>query len=287
MLLGYNTNGFAFHEPLSAVDLIAEIGYRSAAVTLDVNVLNPYEPRLEHRIDRMRDRLEQRRLRSVVETGARFLLDSRVKHEPTLMSTDADARARRVDFLCRAVEVAHGLGSDAVSLWSGRLREPLPSDAAWARLEDGLRVVLDLADQHGVRVAFEPEPGMFVATLGDYQRLRSRVDAPHLCLTMDVGHLHCLGETPIAAQIRRWHGQIANVHIEDMRSGVHEHLMFGEGEIDFPPVLRAFREVGYEGPLHVELSRHSHEAPEAACRAFEFLQPMLSSDAAPDHEDRP
>ena len=29
-----------------------------------------------------------------------------------------------------------------------------------------------------------------------------------------------------------------NVHIEDMRTGVHDHLMFGEGEIDFAEVLR-------------------------------------------------
>ncbi|MGW4149959.1 sugar phosphate isomerase/epimerase, partial [Streptomyces albogriseolus] len=27
--------------------------------------------------------------------------------------------------------------------------------------------------------------------------------------------------------------------IEDMRRGVHEHLPFGDGEIDFPPVLAA------------------------------------------------
>ena len=57
-----------------------------------------------------------------------------------------------------------------------------------------------------------------------------------------------------------------------MRAGRHEHLMFGEGEIDFPPVLRTLAEVGYTGGVYVELSRHSHEGPAAARRAFEFLQ---------------
>jgi len=71
-----------------------------------------------------------------------------------------------------------------------------------------------------------------------------------------------------------------NVHIEDMRSGVHEHLMFGEGQIDFPPVLQALAEVGYPGGIHVELSRHSHEAPTAVRRAFEFLGPMIGSHQA-------
>ena len=44
---------------------------------------------------------------------------------------------------------------------------------------------------------------------------------------------------PIAGVIRQWADRLVNVHIEDMRAGVHDHLMFGEGEIDFPPVIAA------------------------------------------------
>ena len=73
-------------------------------------------------------------------------------------------------------------------------------------------------------------------------------------------------------------GSAATLHrdIEDMRAGVHEHLMFGEGEIDFPPVIAALHASGYRGGLHVELSRHSYDAPNAARRAAEFLQPLVS-----------
>jgi L-ribulose-5-phosphate 3-epimerase len=60
-----------------------------------------------------------------------------------------------------------------------------------------------------------------------------------------------------------------------MRAGVHEHLMFGEGEIDFPPVIASLAEIGYSGLLSVELSRHSHEGPSAARRAYNFLRPLL------------
>ena len=61
-----------------------------------------------------------------------------------------------------------------------------------------------------------------------------------------------------------------------MRAGVHEHLMFGEGEIDFPPVIDALRRIEYQGPLCVELSRHSHEGPVAAHTAYDFLSPLLA-----------
>jgi sugar phosphate isomerase/epimerase len=85
---------------------------------------------------------------------------------------------------------------------------------------------------------------------------------------------------PIAEQIHRWRDALVNVHIEDMRAGVHEHLMFGEGEIDFAPILRAFVDIGYRGGLHVELSRHSHDAPRIARQAFEFLSSRIAGNAA-------
>jgi len=116
---------------------------------------------------------------------------------------------------------------------------------------------------------------MFIDSMQRYGQLLDQIDAENFRLTLDVGHLHCQGEVPIAAAIDRWRERLVNVHLEDMRTGAHEHLMFGEGQIDFPPVLEALAAAGYRGGVHVELSRHSHEAPEAARRAFEFLEPML------------
>jgi L-ribulose-5-phosphate 3-epimerase len=57
-----------------------------------------------------------------------------------------------------------------------------------------------------------------------------------------------------------------------MRAGAHEHLMFGDGEIDFGPVLATLAEIDYKGGVHVELSRHSHDAVNTARRALEFLK---------------
>src|ERR1043166_4853209 len=121
-------------------------------------------------------------------------------------------------------------------------------------------------------MAFEPEPGMFIDTMAKYAELRRRVDHPRFGLTLDVGHLHCMGETPIAPHIHASKDVLWNVHIEDMRRGVHDHLMFGDGEMDFPPIFQALREIDYKGGVHVELSRHSHDAVNTATRAMAFLQ---------------
>jgi L-ribulose-5-phosphate 3-epimerase len=278
MFLGYNTNGLAHHELFDAVTLLAEIGYRSVAITIDHAALPPYSSYAPQRLARLRHRLETLGMRSVIETGARFLLDPRQKHEPTLVSATAGERARRVDFYKYAVDCAAALGSDCVSLWSGVLRDAVPRNEAMDRLAEGLEQVLGYATKHGVPIGFEPEPGMFIASMRHCEELFDRVHSADLRVTLDVGHLHCLGEGPLPTVICDWASELVNVHLEDMRAGVHEHLMFGEGEIDFPPVLGALAEAGYQGSVHVELSRHSHEGPQAARRAFEFLKPMMKDE---------
>ncbi len=271
MLLAYNTNGFAHHNPRQAIALLAEIGYRGVGLAIDHGLLNPFSRDRAADVAAIHDLLERHQMRSVIETGARFLLDPRTKHEPTLMTADAAGRARRIEFYRYAVDVARELASDCVSIWAGVLREPLDESVAFDRLIEGLRQVCDYAEAHQVTIAFEPEPGMFIDTMARFEQLLDRLGDAPLKLTLDIGHLHCQGETPITAQIRRWRDRLANVHIEDMRRGIHEHLMFGEGEIDFGLVIAELEAIHYSGLVQVELSRHSHDAPDAARKAYDYL----------------
>ena len=238
MFLGYNTNGLAHHSLAQAIGLLADLGYRGVAITIDHHALRPAAESSGHTLCAVRpvggnsvadrvgsgvasynvtpsvpatERLAEAKamlrtagLRSVIETGARYLLDARQKHEPTLMTADADGRVRRMAFYRHAIRCAAELESDCVSLWSGVLRDNVPRAAAMQRLVGGLGEVLDDAAREGVLVAFEPEPGMFIDTLAAYGELRRHIDHPNLRLTIDVGHLHCQGETPIADYIRRW-----------------------------------------------------------------------------------
>ena len=113
-----------------------------------------------------------------------------------------------------------------------------------------------------------------------------RLGPVDLGLAFDIGHLHRLGETPIADRIRQWGELLRVVHIEDMRAGVHDHLMFGDGEIDFPPVLAALSDVGYAGGVFVELSRHSHDAVRTAQRSIDFLSATVSLKRERRSDDR-
>ncbi len=43
MYLGYNTNGFAHHRLEQAIEIIADLGYKGVAITLDYHALNPFD----------------------------------------------------------------------------------------------------------------------------------------------------------------------------------------------------------------------------------------------------
>ena len=272
MYFGYNTNGFPHHRLDDTLDILAELGYQGVALTLDHEVLNPFDPDLPGRAALMRRQLDKYNFHRVIETGARFLLDPRRKHQPTLLSPTPEERKVRLDFLCQAVLIAREVGAGAVSFWSGTPADDASPQQLTDRLLDGCLRLRDFAEPRNVRLAFEPEPGMFIDTMAKFQDLFGQIGSPWFGLTLDLGHLHCQGETPLADHIKTWREILWNVHIEDMRRGKHDHLMFGEGEIDFDPVLKTLEEIGYAEGVYVELSRHGHDAVNTARQALAFLR---------------
>jgi sugar phosphate isomerase/epimerase len=271
MRLGYNTNGFAHHRLEDALEIIAESGYRAVALTPDVHHLPPFASSAAE-IAALRRRLDGLGLTPVIETGARFVLDPRRKHRPNLLEHDPAERARRLALLTRCAAIAADLGAKTISVWSGVLPEGEHTGEAWGRLTEGVAALCRDAETHGVRVAFEPEPGMLVETLAEWERLQRGVGHPALGLTLDVGHVPCTESFGAAEAIERYAGDVINVHLDDVRGRVHDHLQIGEGELDFAAILGALARIGYAGVASVELSRHSHAAPEAARLAFRALQ---------------
>ncbi|MFM8292124.1 MAG: sugar phosphate isomerase/epimerase, partial [Planctomycetia bacterium] len=129
MRMGFSTNSVGDVDPLAAIPPLAALGCRSLAVTLDRHTLDPFAADLPARIAAWRAALDAAGMARVVETGARHLLDQRIKHEPTLVSAAAADRARRTEFLLRAVDVAHDLCAGCVSLWSGVVHDAADEDA--------------------------------------------------------------------------------------------------------------------------------------------------------------
>jgi len=273
--LGYNTNGFNCHSLESALEIISDLGYSGVAITLDNYILNPAKSDLDRQLKQTKTMLKRNSLACVIETGARFLLDPWRKHEPTLISADPADRKIRLNFLKRALDIVARLEGQALSFWSGIRYDGVTVPDALDWLIAGCRELSEYAGQYGIPLAFEPEPGMFIENLTEYQKLKEHVDNPLFDLTLDVGHAFLTEDDSLANCIRKFGPSIKNIHLEDMEKGDHKHLQFGDGEIKFSEVFDALKETNYAGLINVELSRHSRNAVKAAGRAFDYLSKYL------------
>jgi sugar phosphate isomerase/epimerase len=119
---------------------------------------------------------------------------------------------------------------------------------------------------------------MFVERPAGYLELLERLGpaGDELGLTLDVGHLLCTGDLPVGSMIRGLAPRLCHVHLDDVAGGVHEHRMFGEGDLDLGEALNALCAVGYGGMAAVELSRDSHRGAAAAEEALSRLRAALA-----------
>jgi len=214
-----------------------------------------------------------------VETGARFVLDPRRKHQPTLLDDVAAERARRLDLLRRCHDLAARLGAETLSFWAGTPPGGSPPgngpaadrDALLDRLCEGAAALLDHAAGGPSRVCFEPEPGMLVASLAELDDFLARLARPELAVMLDVGHVPVTETITPAEAVRRLAPRLGGLQLDDSAGGLHEHLVPGDGEIDFRAVLAAAREVGFTGLASLELPRHGHDPVRTARLARERL----------------
>ena len=267
MKLGYHTNSLQNHRLEAALELLARHGYEAVAITPDTCHLDP-DTTGDAQLRDVAARLRDLGLQPVMETGARFLLDAFAKHEPTLMTRDAAARDRRVAFYRRVAQMGALLGAEVVSFWAGIDRAAGDDSEDW--LLEGVRRTCAAIRSEGLAPSLEPEPGMAVATLRDWHRVRDRLGGESPGLTLDIGHLYAEWEGEPRDRIAESAAFLQQVHLEDQRRGVHEHLLPGTGDVDFPGVLSALQEASYEGPVCFELSRSSHCAPTAATACSEL-----------------
>jgi sugar phosphate isomerase/epimerase len=72
---------------------------------------------------------------------------------------------------------------------------------------------------------------------------------------MDVGHAHIMGD--LGDAIECCSGHIIATHLHDNRKRSDDHLVPGEGNIDWPAALMELQKVGYDGAWMFEVANTS------------------------------
>ncbi len=272
MNLAFSTNAYLNFSFAEAVRRIAAIGYRGVEIMADVPHAWPAFLLPEQKRS-IRDVLAANDL--AISNVNAFMMnainDRRQRYwHPSWIEPDPHYRAIRVDHTKRALTLARELGAACITTEPGGPVEPGGSWAAALEVfVEELKPVAEHAEKEGVLLMVEPEPGLLIETAEQFEEFMRHVDSPAVGLNFDVGHMYCVGEDP-ASSLRRLARFVRHVHLEDIAATrVHQHLVPGDGAIDFPAVLRALRDVKYTGWVTVELYPYVDDPDPAARLARE------------------
>ncbi len=278
MKLSFSTNAFVRHSVWEAVEKIAAIGFEGVEVLADVPHL--YAASVSRAdLDILRGTLASTGLK-VANVNANTAVGYYGRQfweplfEPSLANPDRGARAWRIEYCRKSIDIAHALGAPTISVTSGRPVPGVSIDESMRILKDSISEVLDHAMKRDIRVGIEYEPGLLIECCRELASFLDEMACPFLGANLDLGHSHVLGEDA-AETISRLSPAIFHIHLEDIRSRKHYHLIPGTGDMDFEAIFTALRENSYRGFATVELYTYPHRPEEAARESIRYLRDCI------------
>lgn len=186
-----------------------------------------------------------------------------------LSRPDADVRKRAVERLIEYVGHAAKLGSVLViGLMQGLRSDEADEARGNDRIAEGLRQIAQAAEAKGVRLVLEPVCHMQVGfnnTAAEALAMTERVNSLALGFMLDTIHMN-VEEHSVIDTIRTHGSRIRHFHLCETNGGP-----YGSGGLDFPAVLGALTESGYQHYASVKIYRKVGGWEEAAQSAAEFL----------------
>ena len=183
------------------------------------------------------------------------------------------------------IDCAGYVGSEFVTVHSGRRQEHQDSGAFIRERSRQLRCIGDYAQQQGIRIGVENEGGACEDYLGLIRSLAHQA----VGATIDLGHCASFehvaaGGSPdervarinetICGLIETLGDRVFALHVHDVReSDWRDHRTPSTGVIDFPGVFDALAGIAFSGMLDIELEEPERES--AAKRTGEYLSGLI------------
>ncbi|WP_422656848.1 sugar phosphate isomerase/epimerase family protein [Paenibacillus sp. EC2-1] len=190
----------------------------------------------------------------VVEQIRKFGLELWSVHIPfgqewDISTIDVSQRRLIVDAIAKLIEIAAEWHPKHAIIHPSF--EPIPSEEREERIDacrESLRELSEFSISKGIRLAAECLPRTCLAN--DSKELLALIsDSPECGVCCDVNHLFL--ESP-EDFIRKLGNRITTLHISDNDGMDEKHWIPGEGVIQWPEVVRALVEIGYNGTFLFE-----------------------------------
>jgi sugar phosphate isomerase/epimerase len=275
----FSTNAYTKWPLARAVADVVKRGFTGIEILADV----PHAfPAADLDLDGLKSALADSKL-AVVNLNANTTLGLDPKRRdpsgfwPGFLDSAIGVRKMKTEYVKNVIDLAREIGSPAVCTASG-VRPPGTSDReAFSRLGGALEEILDHAARAPqVRVGLEYEPGFYLGDLASTLRIVRELGHPLLGFNLDVGHAWCVGDD-LEKAIGEASPRIWNLHVEDIKGRVHEHLIPGRGDLDFAAMFRALERAKYDRYLTLELYPFKDKPGEAGEEGLRYLERLLKA----------
>lgn len=170
----------------------------------------------------------------------------------------AHATSFDIDLVKNAPFMAHGPGIDT-GLIPASHRRPITDDEMWDNFEYFIRAVVPVAEEAGVKLGLHPDDPPIPAIGGVARIMREPAAFRRAVETVpsdNNGLLFCQGcwaemGADIPKEIRNFGDKIFWVHFRNIAgtSGKFNETFPDEGQVDMLEAMKAYREVGFDGPI--------------------------------------
>ena len=203
--------------------------------------------------------------RAAEQNGLELTFTTAFVSDFSYISDDPAKRRQAALFMEDCIRLTADLGS---KVFCGPFYAPLGympgrrrTAEEWKRVVGGLQESAAFAARHGVKLGVEPlnrYETFFLTTAAEALALCQAVNHPNLGVLFDAYHAN-IEEKNLPAAVRLLGRHIVNVHASENDRGIP-----GSGHIDWPGILQALKEVGYEGFLVIESFGYNMETIAAA-----------------------
>jgi hexulose-6-phosphate isomerase len=169
-----------------------------------------------------------------------------------LSDPNPGVRAEGLAGLVTALEDAHAYGADDVLLVPGVARNGVSVDECWERSQAEIRKALPLAEKLGVKIAIEVVWNDFITTPDQFVRYIDSFQSPYLG-----GYFDCSNMVKYGVKPGDWIRKLGKRMVKFDFKGYSKSrgwVPIGEGDEDWPDVLAALGEIGYDGWATAEVS---------------------------------
>jgi hexulose-6-phosphate isomerase len=173
--------------------------------------------------------------------------------EYPLTSPDAATAARAIEIQEKALQAAQWLGVDTLLLVPGVVSAEITYDAAIENARRNIGTLIRTAENLRVTIGIENVWNKFLLSPIEFRDFVDGFGSAYVGAWFDTGNILLYGFPE--QWVRILGSRIRRVHVKDFRTGVGTldgFVMLQEGDVNWPAVMSALRDTGYDGPLIAE-----------------------------------